>query len=82
MSDNITYEVTARFASPAPFFQVQATSEITTTKGRRICPGDVIVIDPLLAPTDDQMVTVGHSIQPFTGQQHGGVVTGFMSEEI
>lgn len=79
MPKNIINDVTALFASPSPFIQVQATAEIVTTKGHCIAPGNVIIIDPTRAPEDDQMVLVGDSIQPFAGQQHGGVVTGFMS---
>lgn len=84
MSKNITHEVTALFApaSISPCFQVQATSEIITTRGRRIAPGDVIVIDPLQSPDDDQMVLVGESVLPFIGQNHGGIVAGFLSATI
>lgn len=84
MSKNITHEVTALFApaSISPCFQVQATSEIITTRGRHIDPGDVIVIDPLQSPEDDQMVLVGESVQSFIGQNHDGVVTGFLSTTI
>lgn len=81
---NITHDITAPFAMPVapPFTQVQATAKIVTTKGRRISPGDVIVIDPMQTPASDQMVIVGDSIQAFIGQQHSGVVIGFMSEAI
>lgn len=79
---NITHDITAPFAMSIvpPFAQVQATAKIVTTKGRIISPGDVIVIDSTQSPDNDQMVIVGKSIQAFTGQQHSGVVIGFMSE--
>lgn len=83
-TDNISYFVTAPFAvrPVPPYFQVEATVEIVTTRNRHIGAGDVILIDPTQSPDDDQMVLVGNAIVAFSGQQHDGVVTGFMSESI
>lgn len=81
---NVTRNITAPFATPvvAPFFRVQATAEIITTRCRHIGVGDVIVIDPTQSPGVDQMVLVGNSIQPFAGQHHTGVVIGFHSDVV
>lgn len=83
-ANNVTKEITALFATPVaePFFLVQATEEIITTRGRHISGGDIIVIDPLQSPGNDQMVLVGNSIQPFICQPHCGTVYGFMSETV
>ncbi len=82
--ENITFEITAPFAMAItpPMFQVQATAEVITTRQRRINPGDVVAIDPTLTPGEGQMVLVDSSIVAFVGQQHDGVVTGFMSEAV
>lgn len=81
---NVTRDITAPFAMrvAAPFLRVQATAEIITTRRRCVGIGDVIVIDPTQSPDDDQMVLVGNSIQPFTGQQNDGVVIGFHSDVV
>lgn len=84
MSKNISYLVNAPFVTQPipPCFFVQATDEIVTMRKRHIAVGDVVLIDPTQAPDDDQMVLVGNSIVAFAGQQHGGVVAGFMSQTI
>jgi hypothetical protein len=83
-TDNISYVVTAPFAvrPVPPHFQVEAIAEIVTTRNRHIGAGDVVLIDPTQSPDDDQMVLVGNSIVAFSGQQHDGVVTGFISDAI
>lgn len=62
-----TERYSAALFEPGRFF-VEATTEIITVRQKHIFPGDGVLIDTDKAPIDGDMVLIGKTLLPWTGQ--------------